>query len=408
MLNLFFESLQIAIKSIRSNKLRSVLTTLGVVIGVSSVIAMVSLIQGLRSGFLKQVQKAGSQTIFIEPVPFGSINSEEFNRIKSRDLTLDEGNLLSRSTPQIASITPLLNTPSTLTYKGKKASSTLIITDESYLEENDLTITDGRAFAPTDIRLGNKVAVIGPKLIQKLDIKSPIGDYITIAGLSLEIIGILESQGASIGTDLDDRILIPISTGMHIVSDDQKRQMSFQARLHPHINVDDGITIISSNLRKIKGLKQGDREGFQVYNLKQMLKVVNRFTAAITLVTAGMLSIALLVGGIGIMNIMLVSVTERTREIGIRRAIGARQIEILAQFLTESALISLLGGAIGLVIGYTIGAILSKITTDTITPIPAWVVMIAFLIPVSIGLIFGLYPANKASKLDPIESLRYE
>jgi len=403
------EPLAAALKSLRANKLRSALTTLGIIIGVAAVIIVVSLIQGLQGSVLKQIEKAGSQTLFVRPVFPTDMPYSEFTKIKNRDLVLEDMRALQRLVPAITYLTPLYFNGSEVKAAGKSASVNLIMTDDSYLELNSFNLTAGRNFVPSDNRLGNKVAIVGPRVLEKLGIKDrPLGRILNTPQLSLEIIGVLEEQGSSLGNDPDSNVLIPLNTGRALLTEQQRRQLIFQARIDPRINVDDGADMVTEALRRVKGLKTGEPEGFKVFSPKQIAGIVNTIMGTITAVAGGMVSIALVVGGIGIMNIMLVSVTERTREIGIRKAVGAKRKDVLLQFLIEAALLSVLGGAIGIALGYAVGAALGKALLGLVGAIPLWAIVSAFLVPAGIGLVFGLYPAAKASKLDPIEALRYE
>jgi putative ABC transport system permease protein len=403
------EPFQAALKALRTNKLRSALTTLGIIIGVAAVIIVVSLVQGLERSVLKQIERAGSQTLFVRPLMPQDIPFDQFVKVKNRDLTQEEMRSLQRSVPQIAQVTPLAISNSELKANGRSMSTTLVMTDDSYLELNDIALQVGRNFVSSDLRLGNKVAIIGPKVIEKLDIRgNPIGKLMQTPSLSLEIIGVLEERGTTLGSDPDSQVLIPLSTGLALLTDQQRRQLFFQVRIDPKISADDGADMVGDALRRIKGLKPKEQEGFKVFSPKQFASIIGSITGIITTVAGGMVSIALLVGGIGIMNIMLVSVTERTREIGIRKAVGAKRRDVLLQFLIEAALLSVFGGAVGIVLGYALGAVLGQALLGTVGRIPLWAVISAFGVPAAIGVIFGLYPAAKASKLDPIDALRYE
>ncbi len=403
------EPLVAALKSLRANKLRSALTTLGIIIGVAAVIIVVSLIQGLQGSVLKQIEKAGSQTLIVRPVFPTDVPYSEFTKIKNRDLYMEDMKALQRMVPALTTMTPLYFNGSEVKAAGKTANVNLIMTDESYLELNAINLTTGRNFVPSDNRLASKVAIVGPRVLEKLGIKDhPIGRIIQTPQMALEVIGVLEEQGSSLGNDPDSNVLIPLTTGRATLTDQQRKQLIFQARVDPRINVDDGADLLTEALRRIKGLKQGEPEGFKVFSPKQIAGIVSSVMGAITAVAGGMVSIALLVGGIGIMNIMLVSVTERTREIGVRKAVGAKRRDVMLQFLIEAALLSLLGGAIGIGVGYALGAALGKALLGTVGGIPLWALVSAFAVPAAIGLIFGIYPAAKASKLDPIEALRYE
>ena len=404
-----FEPFQAALKALRANKMRSALTTLGIIIGVSAVIIVVSLVRGLEKSILKQIEKAGSQTLFVRPLMPHDIPFDEFSKVKNRDLTLDDMKALQRALPQVTQVTPLFFSGTELKANGRTTNVGMIMTDDTYIEQNGLTLTLGRNFVPSDLRLGNKVAIVGPKILDKLGIKgNPIGRLIQTPTLSLEIIGVLEEQGATMGQDPDNNLMIPLSTGTAMLSDIQRRQLMFQARIDPKIAADDGADMVKEALRRIKGFKPKEREGFQVFSPKQIASIIGNITGVIGTVAGGMVSIALLVGGIGIMNIMLVSVTERTREIGVRKAVGAKRRDIMLQFLIEAALLAVFGGAVGIVIGFIAGAALGKAMLGVAGTIPLWAVVAAFGVPALIGVVFGLYPAAKASKLDPIEALRYE
>ncbi|HET6329356.1 MAG TPA: ABC transporter permease [Holophagaceae bacterium] len=403
------EPVSAAIRALKANKLRSALTTLGIIIGVAAVIVVVSLIQGLQKSVLKQIEKAGSQTLFIRPVFPTDMPFAEYLKIKNKDLTLEDMRALGRAVPQISQLTPLFFTGAEVKAEGRSTTVNLVMTDESYLELNSINLTTGRNFVPSDLRLQNKVAIVGPHVLEKLGITgNPLGRLIQTPTQSLEIIGVLEEQGSSLGNDPDSNILMPLTTGLATLSDANRRQLFFQARIDPKLTADDGAELLTESLRRIKGLRAGEPEGFHVFSPKQITSIIGGITSAITAVAGGMVSIALLVGGIGIMNIMLVSVTERTREIGVRKAVGAKRRDVLLQFLVEAAFLCVAGGAMGICLGFIAGAALGKALFGTIGLVPLWAVISAFAVPAAIGLVFGLYPAAKASKLDPIDALRYE
>lgn len=404
------EPLSAAIRSLKANKLRSALTALGIVIGVSAVIVVVSLIQGLEKSVLREVEAAGSQTLFVRPIFRGELPPEEFARIKNRDLTLEHMRAIGEEVGIVKQVTPIFFTQSQIKWSGKSSSTQIVMTDESYVDINAEELTLGRNFVPADIRLGTKVALAGSGVIKKLNIVgNPLGQIISTDTLSLEIIGVLKEKGGSgFGGDPDDRILIPLSTGLPILPEQSRRQLFFQAKIDQAVNADDGAEIVEENLRRIKGVKSGEPTPFRVFSPKQIAALVGNITAIITSVAGGMVSIALLVGGIGIMNIMLVSVTERTREIGVRKAVGAKRADILTQFLIEASFLCVLGGAVGILLGFAVGSLVGKLLVGEVGWIPLWALVGSFVVPAGIGLIFGMYPAAKASKLDPIEALRYE
>jgi len=404
------EPLSAAVRALKTNKMRSALTTLGIIIGVAAVIVVVSLVQGLKTSVLKQVEKAGSQTLFVRPVFPGELPPEEFARIKDRDLTLDHMRALAKDMPQLTHLTPVFFAGYEAKLAGRTANTRVVMTDDSYLELNSINLSAGRNFVPSDLRLANKVAILGTTLVEKLGVQgNPIGRILVVNNnLSLEIVGLLETQGGSLGNDPDDVIIVPLSTGISQLTEAQRRQLFFQARVDPRLSADDGADMVTDALRRIKGLRGKQPNSFRVFSPKQITGIVSGITGTITAVAGGMVSIALLVGGIGIMNIMLVSVTERTREIGVRKAVGAKRRDIMLQFLIEAAFLCLMGGAIGVGLGFVLGAILGKALMGTMGSVPLWAITSALAVPGAIGLIFGLYPAAKASKLDPIEALRYE
>ena len=402
------EPFQAALKALRANKLRSMLTALGIIIGVAAVIIVVSLVQGLERSVLKQIERAGSQTLFVRPLMPQDIPFDQFVKVKNRDLTQDDLKALQRAVPQVTQVTPLAITNSEVKANGRTTSTTLVMSDDSYLELNDISLTLGRNFVPSDLRLGNKVAIIGPKVVEKLDIKgNPIGKLLQTPTLSLEIVGVLEERGTTIGSDPDSNVIIPLSTGLALLTDQQRRQLFFQVRIDPKISADDGADLVGDALRRIKGLKPKEQEGFRVFSPKQFASIIGSITGIITSVAGGMVSIALLVGGIGIMNIMLVSVTERTREIGIRMAVGARGRDILLQFLIEAVALSSTGGLLGILSGVG-GAKLITMIKQWPTLVSPNSIIIAFAFSAAVGVFFGFYPARKASQLDPIDALRYE
>jgi len=403
------EPFRAAFFSLKANKMRSALTTLGIVIGVSAVIIVVSLIQGLKSSVMGQLEGAGSNSLFVRPATPMDMPYEEFQKIKNRDMTLDDLRALTRMVPQIISVTPVFFTGGEVKSGGRNTNTQIYMTDDTWIDQNKVNLSMGRNFVPADMRLRSKVAIIGPRLIEKLGISgNPVGQFITALNMSLEIVGVLEAVGASIGNDEDDAIMIPITTGMATLPDHMRRQLIFQARHDPRINTDDAEDLVREALRRIRGVKPNEMEGFVVFSQKKIATMMDAITTSITAVAGGMVSIALLVGGIGIMNIMLVSVTERTREIGVRKAVGAKRFDILVQFLIEASVLCILGGALGILFGFFVGAVIGKILLNQIGGVPMWAMIAGFGVPAGIGILFGLYPAAKASKMDPIESLRYE
>ncbi len=403
------EPLEAALRALGANKLRSALTTLGIIIGVAAVIVVVSLVGALERIVLREIERMGSQTLFVRPATTEDMPPEELAKLRNRDLTLEEMRALARAVPQVTLVTPLFGSGAEFKANGRTAGVPLLMTDDSYVESGAASLKLGRNFVPADLRLRSKVTIVGPRVLDKLAITgNPIGKRIQTPALSLEIVGVLEEKGATLGNDPDSIAIIPLSTGMALLSDEQRRRLIFLVHVDPRISGDEGADLVREALRRIKGLRPKEREGFQVFSPKQIATIVGKISSWIAAIAGGMVSIALVVGGIGIMNIMLVSVTERTREIGVRKAVGARRRDVLLQFLIEASLLSVLGGAVGLVLGYGIGAALGRWLVGVAGLIPLWAALSAFAVPALVGIVFGLYPAAKASKLDPVEALRYE
>src|SRR5258708_17242548 len=404
-----YDLVQPARTALKTNKMRSILTARGIIVGVAAVITVVSLVHGLERSILQQVQRAGSPSVVVRPHVAGEVPVEEFSKVRNRDLTIADMKALQHAVPQIAQVTPLAITSTELKAHGRSTLVTMLMSDDTYLEQNDLKLKAGRNFVPSDLRLGNKVAIIGSKVVEKLAIKgNPVGQFLQTPSLSLEVVGVLEEQGTTVVSDPDSNILIPLSAGMPVLNEQQRRQLFCSVRIDARTNVDDGADLVTDALRRIKGLKAKEQEGFRVFSSKQVSSIVGSITRMIGTVAGGMVSIALLVSGGGLVSIMLVSVTERTREIGVRKAVGATPRELLIQFLIEASLLCILGGGVGRLLGYGLIALLSYAFLGAVSTVPFWALLCAFAVPAAIGIVFGLYPAWKASKLDPIECLRYE
>jgi len=404
------ELFQSAFRSIVANKLRSALTALGLVVGVSAIITTITLLKGFEASIFSSMESFGSNLVEVRPVRPWELSSEEYNKVKFKDITLDDMQALFKELPHILiDICPILRPGrDEVFYRGRSTLANPLFSDETWLDTNKFELTQGRNLVPADLRLKSKVVIIGSLLIKNLGISgNPIGQSILYRNVSLEIIGVFGDLGSNVLFDMNDTMMIPITTGL-VIHSDQKGQLTFSAHYLPTLEANYVEDVVVDAFRRIRGLKSNEIADFSVFTMAKAAKERKLVMAAITGVVASMLGISIIVGGIGIMNIMLVTVTERTREIGVRMAVGARRSHIVMQFLIEASLLCLFGGAVGLLLGYFIGAVVSKLLFNQTPWIPVSAFIVGFGVPAAIGLLFGYYPAATASKLDPIESLRHE
>lgn len=385
------QAMRLALGAIWSNKLRSFLTMLGVIIGVFAVVALVSLGQGATSRVTEQVQGMGSNLITLYIRGRGPLSS----------LTYDEAmDLAARS--GVRAVAPVVNGQVTVKYGNQSASTTLEGTTPDYPSVRSYNIEWGRFLAPVDIQNRQKVAVLGADVVETFFAETnPLGREIRIDGTAFTVVGVLEKKGTSMGGSNDDKVIIPVSTAQRLLRDAGVRTVYIQAESPEAVNQ------VVAGLEAVMQRRFRDEDAYRVFNQAEILDTVSQVTGTLTLMLGGIAGISLLVGGIGIMNIMLVSVTERTREIGITKALGAKKRDILWQFLVESAVISSLGGLVGLLLGYGLVRTISKFTGLTAVFSPQ-VVAVAVLFSLFVGVFFGIYPANKAANLNPIEALRAE
>jgi putative ABC transport system permease protein len=402
------EGARAALASIRAHAFRSFLTTLGIVIGVASVIAMVSIIQGLSFFIGQQFQGLGSNSLTVE-----SYTSEE-NWMQGRRarLTQDDFDLIRYRVSGISSITPIMYSQfgGRVRYGAQTANAQVYGTTYAYQDVAQSFTARGRFLSESDNDTRRRVAVIGEEVREDLALpEDPVDEFIEINGEWLKIIGLLEPKGEILGQSQDNQVVIPYSTMVSLQGNQRQPDIWIQATV-ADLNQMDGITAtIKRLLRDAHDLDEEEEDDFRVQTADQLQDTINSILNNVTVVAAGIVGISLLVGGIGIMNIMLVSVTERTREIGICKAIGAKRHHILLQFLLEALALCLLGGLVGLVIGYGIGALVASLIPGfPAAHTPFWAIVLALGFSGAVGLIFGILPAAKAANLDPIASLRYE
>ncbi len=404
---LFKESVQIALKALLANKLRSILTMLGIIIGVGAVIAMVSVGMGVRRSVQSSIASLGSNMLIVSP---GSANSGGVRSAAGSTVTLkyEDAEAIKNKIKNIDYVSPTVSNSYQIVNGNQNWNSTIQGVTPEYMAIRSLTVATGSFITQNDLNTRNRVAVIGTTVAENLfGSSNPVGQTIRIHNSPYKVIGVLESKGqSSMGQDQDDVVIVPLTTA-------QERLLGITYVRSINIQVSDAAKMDQAQSEVETLLRQrhhiiGDKEDdFSVRNLTSLMETMTQTTTMITLLLGSIAGISLLVGGIGIMNIMMVSVTERTREIGIRKALGATFRNIMMQFLIESVVIGVVGGLIGIGFGCLISMAIAKFGGFN-TVITAAPVLLSFFFSVGIGLFFGIYPARKAALLDPIEALRYE
>lgn len=403
----FLLTAMIALRALRRNKLRSGLTALGIIIGVASVVAMVALGNGAQASIESRISALGQNllTIFAGSRSSGGVNS---GLGSASALTLDDAEAIRREVPDVVAVSPEDTTTAQAIANGRNWSTTIAGESPEYLEIRDWKLTGGSMFTAHDVRSAAKVAVVGSEVAHELfGPLNPIGQTLRIKNMPFVIIGLLESKGTGMGgINQDDRILVPYITAMRLLTGD-KYLRSISVQISRSDRMDAAEQQITSLLRQRHRLAAGRADDFSIFNQKEIADTVNSVSTVITLLLGAIGGISLLVGGIGIMNIMLVSVTERTREIGIRIAVGAQPSDILLQFLIEAVTLSLLGGAIGVLLGVGVSKLVGHFT-NFVPLVSTGSIILAFGVSCAVGIFFGFYPARKAALLNPIDALRYE
>ncbi|UOF92104.1 ABC transporter permease [Fodinisporobacter ferrooxydans] len=402
-----FESLRVAFRSVKSNTLRSILTMLGIIIGVAAVIAMVAIGQGATASVSARIQGLGSNLLIVRPgqAVQGGI---KMGAASLDTLTLNDANAIAKQS-SIAGVAPDISRPAQVVYGDQNYATSIEGTTADYPLVRSTNVQSGRFFNKFEVNGEANVAVLGTTVVQNLfgDANAnPLGKVIEINQMPFTVIGVLESQGSQGVTNNDDRIIIPITTEMNRLFTINKIRTIFVSAKSADL-MNQAQFDIEAAMRAQHNLAPGQDDDFMISSQAQILTTAQNVNSVMTTLLAGTAAISLIVGGIGIMNIMLVSVTERTREIGIRKAIGATRGVILTQFLIESVMLSVLGGIIGILLGVGLSLLLNHMgviaTAITLSPI-----LYAFFFSLLVGIVFGVYPARKAASLNPIDALRYE
>ena len=401
---LILDLFKMAIRSLISHKLRTFLTALGIIIGVASVISMISIGEGARQQTLSTISKFGTNIITIKP---GNKKSRHVSTGKVDTLMLKDATFIEQNVPLITGVAAQVYRSAQLKFRNKNTNTTVRGTGKNYRRLANFEMQKGRYFNQQEINVAKRVCVLGSTVVKNLFADAnPLGETIKVDGKNFMVIGMTEPKGALSWFDPDDQIFIPVSTAQkRVFGMNHIQSIDVQASKIEDLEViKEDITQL---LRIRHNIANGKENDFYVQNSSQWLNSWGDAAKTFTYLLGGIAAISLMVGGIGIMNIMLVSVTERTREIGIRKAIGAKKKEILEQFLIESVLISFLGGGAGVLLGIGISEIVSNIG-EWETIVSTQSILLAFGFSVGIGIFFGFYPANKAANMNPIEALRYE
>ena len=405
---LFGEIISVALTALRANKLRSLLTMLGIVIGVAAVIAMVALGTGAQSAVKDRIASLGTTLLTVRPGQqrgVGVAIAEQQTKLTMRDAAAIE-----ERAPNVIAVQPEMSRTFQVTYLNRNASTQIVGTTPNYLEVRKYRVLSGRMFTRAEDDGKQRVAVVGPAVATALGIETPealVGENIRIRGIQFNVVGVLESKGQSMGwMNPDDQILIPLNTArFRVHGTDRLRSISVLAASEGKIP--DAMADIQKVLRREHRLRPGQPDDFQMNSQADFLNTLGETTQVFTFLLSGIAAVSLIVGGIGIMNIMLVSVTERTREIGIRKALGATRKNVLLQFLIEAVVLCCMGGVIGIVVG-SIGALVMSKSAGWNTQVSPGAIGLAFAFSAIVGVLFGVWPARRAAVLDPIVALRYE
>ena len=400
------EIIWVALGAIRANMLRSFLTTLGIIIGVSAVIAMVALGEGAQRNVEEQISRMGTNvlTIRADQRRFGGVSTAD-----TEDLRVDDAEALRSEAGGLLTISPELSSRVQLSYLRWNSNNQVRGVWPEYFGMYNLTIEYGEIFNQGHVQGRRRVVVLGFGVPESLGTPAPllVGKTIQVRGQPFEVLGVLEEKGAAGFNRPDDEVYVPTSTAQYRVFGGRRRLSSIFAQVSSTEAMDEAYGVIDRILRRVHRIRPGENVDFTIRNSSDLVETFNATTQTFTLLLAGIAGISLMVGGIGIMNIMLVSVTERTREIGVRKALGATRKAILFQFLIEALVLCVMGGLLGVAVGFGGAEVLTR-TQGWETVVSPNVVIAAVAFSAAIGLFFGIWPAQRAAKLNPIDALRYE
>jgi|CXWL01.1.fsa_nt_gi putative ABC transport system permease protein len=405
-----FQILLMAFRGLRQNLVRSMLATLGVIIGVGAVVSAVSILQGAEKDILQRFETLGADQVLI----FNGSDRRAARQTQALSLVPDDAEKIREDNPGLVlAISPEYRSGGQVKYFERNTGGTILGAEESYSTINNYAVADGRFLTKEDVRGNAMICVLGSKVAQDLfGARSPIGDTVRIAAgsntKSFIVVGVMEEKGALGFVEVDNQVILPLSTMMGRMFG-QKNLSMLVVQCANADRVPLCIDAVKRSLRASHQIKAGEDDDFTVFTQDQFKQQLGQVTQIFGLVLYSIAGISIVVGAIGIMNIMLVSVTERTREIGVRIAVGARRMDILKQFLAEASTISMFGGALGVVCGWAIANLMSKLSAEMLkTYTPPIIILAALVMAAFVGIVSGIYPAIRASKLNPVQALRYE
>jgi putative ABC transport system permease protein len=404
------ESVQMALGSLKAHKMRSVLTTLGIIIGVTTVITMMSITQGLKKSVEEQLSVLGSNTFIVDKFPAIITSGKQWREYARRkNLTYEDAKAIEELCPSVKSVAPDINVypGESIKYEGQSTDRVPIWgVTHTYLEVYSYFVQWGRFITPSDVEHRRQVCVLGNDVVERLfPYEDPVGEYVRSGPHRFLVVGVLEEKGSFMGSSQDNVVMIPLSTLQKLAGENLNMDIGIKPK-NPEA-VPKAVDEVINLLRRRRGISYDQPNDFEIHTQDSLMEVFNNITGAAFAVVIGVASISLLVGGIGIMNIMLVTVTERTREIGVRKALGAKRKDIMWQFLVESAVLSGVGGTLGILLGFSLGKLVGAVSPLP-SAVPIWAILLGLGFSSLVGMFFGIYPATKAARLDPIVALHHE
>jgi putative ABC transport system permease protein len=393
------------LRGLQTNLVRSLLATLGVIIGVGAVVAAVSILEGAQKDLLQGVESLGADQVLV----FNGRAERQSRQMSMPSLVVEDVDAIAEDNPDVVvAVAPFCQGGGQIKYLQKNVPAAVLGTNEHYAKMNSCEVKDGRFLTRTDVRGRAMVVVLGYKVAQDLFGALPaVGQPVKINNRGFTVVGVMEERGFTGATDVDNQVIVPVSTAMNRMFGRKYLDMlAVQCESADQVTV--CIERVKRTLRGTHRLKAGEPDDFQVFTQELIMKQLGQFSTLFAVVFYSIAGISLVVGGIGIMNIMLVSVTERTREIGVRMAVGARRFDILVQFLIEASIISLLGGLVGVGFGWMIADVIGQVTTVLNPYTPKAAIVAALTMAAMVGIVSGIYPAIRAARLDPVLALRFE